>query len=253
MPEIDLWKVFVSLGIPGLALGIFYMLFRQFRFNFPEIPRSWIGPIVVLFMLLSTAVVFYSLSLWGPYSNNSGNNGVNNSKVQTVLIHPNQGDFLRGFFTGREYIVTMTTPRLLESLKSEDDIRITWNSNGQDYKGIARVVKTAPQAILMKFLDGNWPKHAVSVRSAKSLEIGDRVAKYIDSNYKEYGAVVKVDVMEKTFGWNTPIVVQRALITTSISSSGDGGAPVIDENNKVVGMIYAGDNSKTISIPIEDI
>ena len=66
MPNIDLWKVFVSLGVPGLALGVFYMLFRTFSFDFPAVPSKWVGPIIVLFMLLTSSVTFYALSLWSP-------------------------------------------------------------------------------------------------------------------------------------------------------------------------------------------
>jgi hypothetical protein len=61
MPEIELWKVFTSLGIPGLAFGVFYMLFRRFRWKFPQVPRIWVGPIIILFMLLSSGLTFYAL------------------------------------------------------------------------------------------------------------------------------------------------------------------------------------------------
>jgi len=48
MPEVAIWKVFVSLGVPGVALGVFYMLFRKFHWTFPAVPKSWVGPIIVL-------------------------------------------------------------------------------------------------------------------------------------------------------------------------------------------------------------
>jgi tetratricopeptide (TPR) repeat protein len=66
MPEINTWQVFVSLGVPGLALGVFYMLYKKFNWRFPMVPASWVGPIVVLFLLLVFAIVLTSLVLWRP-------------------------------------------------------------------------------------------------------------------------------------------------------------------------------------------
>ena len=64
--ESKLFKVFASLGVPGLALGVFYMLFRVFDWQFPIVPTIWVGPIIILFMLLTSGIVFYTLSLWRP-------------------------------------------------------------------------------------------------------------------------------------------------------------------------------------------
>lgn len=62
MPELDIWKLFTNLGLPGLALGVFYMLFRQFKWDFPKVPRIWVGPIIVLFMVLTAAIVYIALT-----------------------------------------------------------------------------------------------------------------------------------------------------------------------------------------------
>lgn len=62
MPELDVWKLFASLGVPGLALGVYYMLFRQFKWEFPKVPRIWVGPIIVLFMVLTAAIVYTALT-----------------------------------------------------------------------------------------------------------------------------------------------------------------------------------------------
>lgn len=68
MPEIDLWKVFASLGVPGIVLGVFYILFRKFNWKFPQVPKKWVGPLIVLFMVLIAGVTFYGLILWAPSS-----------------------------------------------------------------------------------------------------------------------------------------------------------------------------------------
>lgn len=64
--EIGLWKIFLSLGIPGLALGVFYMLFRSFKWKFPNLPRTWVAPILILFMILSSSLVLFTLYFWSP-------------------------------------------------------------------------------------------------------------------------------------------------------------------------------------------
>jgi hypothetical protein len=64
--ESRILRILVSLGVPGVALGIFYLLFRTFKWEFAQVPEGWVGPIVVLFMLLTAGVVFYALTLWRP-------------------------------------------------------------------------------------------------------------------------------------------------------------------------------------------
>lgn len=66
MPEIELWKVFVSLGVPGVALGVFYLLLRGMNFQFQEIPARWAGVVVVIFIIVTASVVLYTLTLWAP-------------------------------------------------------------------------------------------------------------------------------------------------------------------------------------------
>lgn len=64
--ESRILRILVSLGVPGVALGIFYLLFRTFKWEFAQVPEGWVGPIVVLFMILVSGVVFYTLTLWRP-------------------------------------------------------------------------------------------------------------------------------------------------------------------------------------------
>lgn len=66
MGEVGLLEVFVSLGVPGLALGVFYMLYRRFNWDFPKVPTVWVGPIIVLFMLLTFAITYIALSNFTP-------------------------------------------------------------------------------------------------------------------------------------------------------------------------------------------
>lgn len=83
MNEIELWKMFASLGVPGVALGVFYFLFLKFDFKLPQVPVKWVGPVIVLFMLLSSSLTFYALTLWAPNSNKENIKG-GNKDIQTT-------------------------------------------------------------------------------------------------------------------------------------------------------------------------
>lgn len=67
MTELN-WDVFANLGIPGLALGVFYMLFRKYNWHFPTVPRSWTGPIIIMVIVAITGVVVLAMLLWAPAS-----------------------------------------------------------------------------------------------------------------------------------------------------------------------------------------
>jgi hypothetical protein len=64
--ESNILKIVVSLGVPGLALWVFFLLFRSFRWRFPPVPTKWVGPVIVIFMALTATVIFYALTLWAP-------------------------------------------------------------------------------------------------------------------------------------------------------------------------------------------
>jgi len=66
MPEAELMRVLVSLGIPGVALGVFYLLLRRFGFKFEQISKAWAAIIAIIFLLIVGGVTFYALRLWGP-------------------------------------------------------------------------------------------------------------------------------------------------------------------------------------------
>ena len=78
--EIEIWKIFISLGVPGLALGILFMLFRRLDFKFSKVPSKWVGPIVVLFLIIIAIIVFYTLKLWKPTNANE-----NSSRAEECL------------------------------------------------------------------------------------------------------------------------------------------------------------------------
>lgn len=96
----EIWKIFASLGVPGVALGVLYFLFRKFNWNFPRVPKVYVGPIVILFMLLVTGIVFYALTLWAPDNRNKENGYAYPDSTATsfpyFMTRPVTGNDLKG-------------------------------------------------------------------------------------------------------------------------------------------------------------
>lgn len=64
--EAKIWRLLVSLGVPGVALGVFLILFESVGENLGPIPSEWVGPIAIIFMILVSITTFYALNLWRP-------------------------------------------------------------------------------------------------------------------------------------------------------------------------------------------
>lgn len=83
--EFEIWKIFTSLGVPGLVLGVFYMLLKNFQWKFPVVPKAWVGPLILLFMLLVGSITFYTLTLWAPNKSNIYSSNEQQSGNDTVI------------------------------------------------------------------------------------------------------------------------------------------------------------------------
>jgi hypothetical protein len=66
--DIKYWKAFAALGVPGLALGIFYKLYQKFDWPLKNIPTDRMFILVLVFMGIIAAVVLFALFLWRPRS-----------------------------------------------------------------------------------------------------------------------------------------------------------------------------------------
>jgi hypothetical protein len=51
-------KIFATLGVPGLAIGIVYVLVKYWHFRLPQVPVGWAGPIVVLIVLVIAGLTY---------------------------------------------------------------------------------------------------------------------------------------------------------------------------------------------------
>ncbi|MCK4831021.1 hypothetical protein KA005_85715 [bacterium] len=70
--ESKIIKTLVVLGVPGVALGVFYLLLRQFNFQFDIISPSWAAIIAILFLLTVAAITLYAIHRWAPESKSHG-------------------------------------------------------------------------------------------------------------------------------------------------------------------------------------
>ena len=64
--ESKVLKVAAALGVPGLALGVFYLLLKQFKFEFAMIPPTLAGIIVILFLLIVGGITLFALDRFKP-------------------------------------------------------------------------------------------------------------------------------------------------------------------------------------------
>jgi S1-C subfamily serine protease len=90
------------------------------------------------------------------------------------------------------------------------------------------------------------------VRFAGSLEPGEAIERYRGASDRTPGKVITpIDSLAYLGDPNKKI---RVLVTSNVSSGGDSGAPILDGQGRIVGLLVAGDgSSKSLAIPTETI
>lgn len=64
--ETKLLKGLIVLGVPGVALGVFYLLLNRFNFQFEIISPALSALIAILFLLIAGGVTLFALHRWTP-------------------------------------------------------------------------------------------------------------------------------------------------------------------------------------------
>ena len=64
--DVKYWKALAALGVPGVALGLFYKLYDKLDWPLASLPPEQVFTLALVFMLLIAAVVFFTLFLWRP-------------------------------------------------------------------------------------------------------------------------------------------------------------------------------------------
>lgn len=60
------WKAAVGLGVPGLALAVFYQLYQKLDWPLAKIPPDKMFLLVLVFMVIVAVVVLFALFLYRP-------------------------------------------------------------------------------------------------------------------------------------------------------------------------------------------
>ena len=64
--ELKYLRPLIALGVPGVGLGIFYLLLRGFKFEFSTIPPIFSGIIAIVFLVVITIITIFALHRFAP-------------------------------------------------------------------------------------------------------------------------------------------------------------------------------------------
>ena len=79
------------------------------------------------------------------------------------------------------------------------------------------------------------------------VKVGDKVKKSGRTTELTHGDVIAVDgVSNVNYGGGKTAIFADQIITTAMSAGGDSGSAVLKDDNKVVGLLFAGSDSLTI-------
>lgn len=165
----------------------------------------------------------------------------------TVRLEASSGLFQRGFFSPRGLIVTMTTETM------DGEVSAIWHENGGQREARARVIGTGalqPDVMLLELIDEDPPEVDFGIRRAASLEPGEIIESFLGPTQRSPGRVVEVYGTREILDVQGPRRLHNVLVTTRMAGVGDSGIPLLDSDDRVVGMIFAS-NSDSIAIPIE--
>lgn len=82
--ESKLLRIVVILGVPGVALGVFYLLLRGFGFDFAPISPVWSAVTAIVFILVVATVTAYALHLWRPNTPPKSSSQQSNDSIRSA-------------------------------------------------------------------------------------------------------------------------------------------------------------------------
>lgn len=105
---------------------------------------------------------------------------------------------------------------------------------------------------LLESTHGPLVPNAAVVRFAGSLAAGDAIERYRGASDRTPGKVIAPRESLAYLGDDSPAM--KLLVTTHVSAGGDSGAPILDSQGRIVGMLVAGDGeTRSFAIPVETI
>jgi hypothetical protein len=164
--------------------------------------------------------------------------------VQVVrVLSSDRGLVAHGFFTPEGYIVT-----LAGAVQGRDEVRVVWRHGEREMRESAQVVRrgAAPEsASFLKLKEAGLIRLPTPIRLSSSLTVNEAVERFLGSHDRTPGRVLKLRSESGGGGFG------GMLVTTKISSGGDAGAPVLDQQGRIVAMVVGGSANETLSIPVE--
>ncbi len=92
------------------------------------------------------------------------------------------------------------------------------------------------------------------VQGVTAPSLGMNVKKSGRTTGLTYGQVRAVNVIANvSYGGNRVLRFERQILTTRISSPGDSGSLVLDEQNRAVGLLFAGSDTSTLLNPMQGV
>jgi len=70
--------------VPGVALGVFYLLLRSFNFRFSEIEPTWAAIIAVIFLVIVGAITIFALHRFAPAATPAQDHSLQHKKTERI-------------------------------------------------------------------------------------------------------------------------------------------------------------------------
>lgn len=214
---------------------------------------SWwknVPKVVKEIVTLATALIGLFVALVGAGVIGGGEDAASTEPELPVVVrfessNPEYSE--RGFFTPSGLIISTQY-----SLVS--DMRVVWRSSTGNEEATVEVVErgteVAPGAVLLELVTEEPPRRTYATRNAQSLEVGDEVRAYVGTEQETPGEVLETGATRNVPSYGP---VNNLVVATGLGVEGEGGAPLLDAEDKVVGMLFAGSAERALAIPIEDL
>jgi hypothetical protein len=157
----------------------------------------------------------------------------------------------KGVFTPRGNVLAMA-----HGVPDPGRLEVAWEDNGARKTSAATLVKRgllSSEVVLLRLRDPVRGRFPFPVRIAATLQAGESIERYLSPSDRAPGKVTKVFAEMQVHGADGPVRLDRLLLTSMIAGPGDSGAPVLDAEGRVVGLVYAASQTQTVSLMIEDV
>jgi len=209
--------------------------------------RKWLWSAAAAGMTLLAVAAILAYREYGP----AGESGPSTNYPVTVQILSAGTAVSRGVFTPRGEVLAMA-----HGVPDPSQVKVAWEENGVRKTSAAAVVKhgvLTGGVVLLRLRDLTRRNFPFPIRIAATLQPGESVERYLSSSDRAPGTVTKVFAEMEVHGAEEPVRLERLLLTSMIAGPGDSGAPVLDAQGRVVGLVYAASQTETVSLMIEDV